>query len=116
MKIAFDTPDAGTPASAQTEFPSAEAVHATLIQCACVACPFTLGTLAPRTLTIERINKETGLPAVSSTYAIPAVGDKDRALTFNIDVAVFPRHALKAYINDCAPGETQWIVINYDAV
>lgn len=115
MQVAFHAPSAGTIATATTEHPSAEAVRALLIQCACVACPLSLGTLTQRELLIERVSPD-GAVLASASYAIPAAGDKDRALTFNVDAAVHNGAAVRATISGCAVGESQWVLINYDTV
>jgi hypothetical protein len=112
MFIAIDAPDAGTIASAMTTRGSAEPVNAKVIQCASVNCPFSLGLLTQRNLIIERV-AEDGEILLSGTYAVPATGDRDRALTFNVDVAVFPGAAVRARFDNCSAGETQWVVINY---
>lgn len=113
MFVAADTPSAGTIASAETKHGSAEPVRALLIQCASVKCPLTLGILDTRNLIIERLAEDDTVLA-SATYAVPQSGDRDRALTFNVDVAIYPKASVRARFDLCGGGETQWVLINYD--
>ncbi len=113
MKVAFSAPNAGTIADCETENPSAEAIRALTVQCASVNCPLGLsGILTTRSLILERIAPDDSIEA-TATYAMPSTGGRDRELTFNVDVAVFPKARLRARIDTCAPGETQWVVVNY---
>lgn len=113
MLVAFSTPASGSVASAITQRGSAEAVRALLIQCGIVECPVSLGWLTRRDLVIERVAADDTVLA-SASYAIPCVGGNDRALTFQIDAAIYEGAAVRARIDGCATGETQWVVINYE--
>lgn len=115
MFVAFSAPDAGVVASATSKSASAEAVRAKLIKCASINCPLDAigGLLSQRSLIIERVDNE-GNVFVSATYAIPQAGTRDRALAFDVDVAIYPTAKVRARFDRVSPGETQWVVINYD--
>lgn len=113
MFVASHTPSSGTVATVTTNRGSAEPVRALLIKAASVNCPISLGVLATRNLTIERVDAS-GTVLASATYAMPNVGGSDRMLEFAIDVAIYPRAAVRAKMDYCSAGETQWVVINYD--
>lgn len=115
MFVASSAPTSGTVASATTSYPSAERVRALLIKAASVNCPLTLSLLDQRNLTVERVSSD-GTVLATEAYAIPQQGDRDRAVDFNIDAAIHPGAAVKAYFDFCSAGERQWILINYEYV
>ena len=112
MFVAHSTPATGTVASAESSYPSAEAIRALVIQAASVGCPLSLGIPAQRKLILERVDKNDTVLTTAS-YEMPNVGGSDRAITFAVDVAIHNGAALQARIDACGAGESQWVVINY---
>lgn len=122
MFIASDAPAQGTIASAITDYPSAEFVVAKRIQAVAVDCSANALTLNltdflavdERRLIIERVDTDGSTVLAAQSYVMPLTNGRDRALTFDLDVAIHKGAAVRARMDGCDANETQWVVINYE--